>query len=130
MRAISKTEIDNILEISGMANECAAETEFPPALFRQMTELFGSKSCVYYSMSEDLDNHPIWNGVGHNLSGMRVASPSYAQPSADIPQYLPRRVASGQARDTAPGMRPGTAVVEPLDGPTVGRVAHDRPIDP
>lgn len=72
MRAISETEIDNILEISGMANECAAETEFPPALFRQMTELFGSKSCVYYSMSEDLDNHPIWDGVGHNLSGRRV----------------------------------------------------------
>ena len=72
MPTISETDIDSILEVSGMALECAAEAEFPPALFRQMTELFGSKSCVYYSMSEDLDHHPIWDGVGYNLSGRRV----------------------------------------------------------
>ena len=72
MPTISETDIDSILEISGVAVECAAEAEFPPALFRQMTELFGSKSCVYYSMSEDLDNHPIWDGIGYNLNGARV----------------------------------------------------------
>ena len=70
--AISESDIDTILEISGLAVECVNETHFPPALFRQMTELFGSKSCVYYSMSEDLDNHPICDGVGYNLSGARI----------------------------------------------------------
>lgn len=72
MPAISESDIDAILEISGVAVECVDEVHFPPALFRQMTELFGSKSCVYYSMSEDLDNHPIWDGVGYNLSGVRI----------------------------------------------------------
>ena len=72
MPAISESDIDTILEISGLAVECVNETHFPPALFRQMTELFGSKSCVYYAMSEDLDNHPIWDGVGYNLSGSRI----------------------------------------------------------
>ena len=72
MPTISETDIDSILDISGVAGECAAESEFPPALFRQMTELFGSKSCVYYSMSEDLDTHPIWDGIGYNLNGARV----------------------------------------------------------
>ena len=72
MPTVSETDIDSILRISGMAVECTVETEFPPALFGQMTELFGSKSCVYYSMSADLDNHPIWDGVGYNLNGKRV----------------------------------------------------------
>ena len=72
MPTISETDIDRILEVSGTALECATEPEFPPALFHQMAELFGSKSCVYYTMSEDLDNHPIWDGIGYNLSGRRV----------------------------------------------------------
>ena len=72
MPAISERAIDTIVDISGLAVECADEADFPPALFRQMTDLFGSKSCVYYSMGEDLDNHPIWDGVGFNLSGVRI----------------------------------------------------------
>lgn len=98
MPTISETDIDSILEISGIALECAAEAEFPPTLFRRMTELFGSKSCVYYSMSEDLDNHPIWDGIGYNLSGRRVQEYEDHYRAFD-PCFagLKRRAASGRA---------------------------------
>lgn len=72
MAGISDAQIDNILDISAQAVECASETHFPPSLLKQMTHLFGSKSCVYYTMSEDLDNHPIWDGFGYNLSASRI----------------------------------------------------------
>ena len=72
MPAISDAHIDSILDISALAAECASEAHFPPPLLRQMTDLFGSKSCVYYSMSEDLDYRPIWDGFGYNLSASRI----------------------------------------------------------
>ena len=64
---ISDSQIDLILEISGRAAECVDEPCFPPELFQQMIDLFGSKSCVFYSMGEDLDHDPIWDGFGYNL---------------------------------------------------------------
>ena len=64
---ISDSQIDLILDISGRAAECVDEPCFPPELFQQMIELFGSKSCVFYSMGEDLDHDPIWDGFGYNL---------------------------------------------------------------
>ena len=67
MATISDSQIDLILDISGRAAECVDEPCFPPELFRKMTDLFGSKSCVFYSMGEDLDHDPIWNGYGYNL---------------------------------------------------------------
>ena len=70
--AISDSHVNSILRISALAAECSVEAQFPPALFRDMTELFGSKSCVFYSMCEDLDNHPIWDGLGYNLSAGKV----------------------------------------------------------
>ena len=72
MPGISDAQVDNILDISAQAAECASETHFPPALLKQMSELFGSKSCVYYTMSEDLDHHPIWDGFGFNLSASKI----------------------------------------------------------
>ena len=72
MPGISDVHVDNILDISAQAVECASEAHFPPALLKQMTSLFGSKSCVYYTMSEDLDNHPIWDGFGYNLSASGI----------------------------------------------------------
>ena len=72
MPTISDTEINSILEISALAVECANEAHFPPALMREMTELFGSKSCVFYTMTEDLDNHPIWDGFGYNVGAAPV----------------------------------------------------------
>ena len=64
---ISDSQINLILDISGQAAECAADHSFPPELFQQMVDLFGSKSCVFYSMGEDLDKEPIWDGFGYNL---------------------------------------------------------------
>ena len=72
MATISDTHINSILEISALAMECAREVHFPPALMRDMAGLFGSKSCVYYTMSEDLDDHPIWDGFGYNVPANRV----------------------------------------------------------
>ena len=72
MATISDTHINSILEISALAVECAAEAHFPPALMLDMTRLFGSRSCVYYTLSEDLDNDPIWDGFGYNVGADRV----------------------------------------------------------
>ena len=72
MPTVSDAHIDSILEISALAAECADDSRFPPDLMRQMSDLFGSRSCVYYTMNEDLDNHPIWNGFGYNLSAEPV----------------------------------------------------------
>lgn len=67
MATISDSQFELILDISGRAAECVDEPCFPPELFQQMIELFGSKSCVFYSMGEDLDHDPIWDGFGYNL---------------------------------------------------------------
>lgn len=67
MATISDSQIDLILDISGRAAECVDEPHFPPELFRGMIDLFGSKSCVFYSMGEDLEHDPIWDGFGYNL---------------------------------------------------------------
>lgn len=67
MATISDSQIDLILDISGQAVDCVDEPCFPPELFRKMTDLFGSKSCVFYSMGEHLDRDPIWDGYGYNL---------------------------------------------------------------
>ena len=67
MATISDSQIDLILDISGQAAECVDEPCFPPELFQQMIDLFGSKSCVFYAMGEDLDHDPIWGGFGYNL---------------------------------------------------------------
>ena len=72
MPAISGSHIQSILQISALAAESSGESHFPPSLFRDMSELFGSKSCVYFSMSEDLDNHPIWDGRGYNVGADKV----------------------------------------------------------
>lgn len=72
MPTISRAHIDSILEIAALAGECAEEARFPPSLMRDMTDLFGSRSCVYYTMSEDLDDHPIWNGFGYNVDAEPV----------------------------------------------------------
>lgn len=72
MPTISDTHINSILEISELAVECASEAHFPPTLMREMTGLFGSRSCVYYTLSEDLDNDPIWDGFGYNVGADRV----------------------------------------------------------
>ena len=72
MPAISDSHVNSILRISALAAECSMEAQFPSALFRDMTELFGSKSCVFYSMCEDLDNRPIWDGLGYHLSAGKV----------------------------------------------------------
>ena len=67
MATISDSQIDLILDISGRAAECVDDACFPPELFQQMIDLFGSKSCVFYSMGEDLDHDPICDGFGYNL---------------------------------------------------------------
>ncbi len=72
MATISDTHVNSILEISALAVECAAEAHFPPALMLDMTRLFDSRSCVFYTMSEDLDEHPIWDGFGYNVGAERV----------------------------------------------------------
>lgn len=98
MPAISDSHIQSILRISALAAECSGESHFPPAVFRNLTELFGSKSCVFYSMSEDLDNHPIWDGQGYNLSAGRVKDYELRYRSHD-PCFrgLRQRAASGSA---------------------------------
>ena len=72
MTTISDAHIDSILEISVLAGQCAGEARFPSSLMREMSDLFGSRSCVYYTMSEDLDDRPIWNGFGYNVSAEPV----------------------------------------------------------
>lgn len=72
MPTVSDAHIDSILEISALAAECADEDRFPVCLMRQMSDLFGSRSCVYYTMSEDLENRPIWNGFGYNVGAEPV----------------------------------------------------------
>ena len=72
MPTVSGAHIDSILRISAMAGECAGDSAFPPPLMQEMADLFGSRSCVYYTMSEDLDNRPIWNGFGYNVSAEPV----------------------------------------------------------
>ena len=67
MAGIPFSQVETILEISGMAAESATEAHFPPVLLQKMTQLFASKSCVFYSMCEDLDRQPIWDGIGFNL---------------------------------------------------------------
>ena len=72
MATVSDAHIDSILAISALAAECTDEARFPPSLMREMTDLFGSRSCVYYTMNEDLDDRPIWNGFGYNVSAEPV----------------------------------------------------------
>ena len=81
MPTISNAHIDRILEIAAVTAECADEARFPPSLLRDMTDLFGSRSCVYYTMSEDLDDRPIWNGFGYNVA---------AEPVKDYESYYRR----------------------------------------
>ena len=68
MTHVSAAHIDSILEICAQAGECSDETLFPAVVLRDMTDLFGSKSCVYYTMNQELDDRPIWNGFGYNLA--------------------------------------------------------------
>ena len=56
MANLSAKDVDGILEISGLAQECAGASRFPAVLFQRMTELFGSKSAVFYSMGDNLGN--------------------------------------------------------------------------
>ena len=72
MPTISDAQVNSILEISALAVECANEPLFPPVLMRDMARLFQSKSCVFYTMSEDLDNRPIWDGFGYNVGARKV----------------------------------------------------------
>ena len=72
MPTVSDAHIDSILEISALVADCTGEARFPPALMRRMSDLFASRSCVYYTMSENLDSRPIWNGFGYNVSSEPV----------------------------------------------------------
>lgn len=98
MTTISDAHVNSILEISGLTVECANEALFPPALMRDMTRLFRSKSCVFYTMGEDLDNHPLWDGFGYNIDAARVKEYETRFRAFD-PCFagLKRRAATGRA---------------------------------
>ena len=68
MSAISDAHVDRIIEIAATVAECADEARFPGPLMRDMTDLFASRSSVYYTMSDELGDKPIWNGFGYNVS--------------------------------------------------------------
>ena len=106
MPTISDTEVNSILEISALAVECVDEDHFPPALMREMTELFGSKSCVFYSMSgynvptiSDTEVNKTWTGI---RSGTASATTSARHGSRTtrptIGPSIPALPGSGAAR--------------------------------
>ena len=70
--SLSAQDVDSILEISGLAQECAAESRFPAVLFQRMTDLFGSKSAVFYSMGDNLGDAPLWDGFGFKVDAGSV----------------------------------------------------------
>ena len=72
MPNLSAKDVDSILEISGLAQECAAESQFPAILFQRMADLFGSKSAVFYSMGDELGNWPLWDGFGFKVDAGAV----------------------------------------------------------
>ena len=72
MPKLSAQDVDSILEISGLAQESASESQFPAVLFQRMTDLFGSKSAVFYSMGDDLGGSPLWNGFGFKVDAGSV----------------------------------------------------------
>ena len=72
MPNLSAKDVDSILEISGLAQECAAESQFPSVLFQRMADLFGSKSAVFYSMGDDLGGSPLWDGFGFKVDAGAV----------------------------------------------------------
>lgn len=69
---ISSTQLKAILEVSDLAAESASESHLPPLLLDKLTKLFGSKSCVFYSMGDGFEKRPIWDGVGYNLNPSSV----------------------------------------------------------
>lgn len=72
MPKLSAKDVDSILEISGLAQECASESQFPAVLFQRMTDLFGSKSAVFYSMGDNLGGSPLWDGFGFKVDAEMV----------------------------------------------------------
>ena len=97
MSSLTSNHIDSILDISGLAGECVGESRFPFVLFQKMTDLFDSKSAVFYSMGDDLDNQPLWDGFGYMVDAYSVEQYEHHYRTVD-PCYrrLQRRANSRQ----------------------------------
>lgn len=67
MANLSNSDVEAILNISNLANECAVEKVFPDLLFEKMNRLFNSSSAVYYSLGNHLGDHSLWDGFGYQL---------------------------------------------------------------
>ena len=67
MTHLSHKDVEDILQISGLANECITENLFPAVMFEKMSGIFDSRSAVFYSMGDDLKNNALWGGFGYNL---------------------------------------------------------------
>ncbi len=59
--------INSVVTISGLVRECAAYTDFPEELFQRITDLFTSRSAVYYPMGELRQQQPLGDGIGFQL---------------------------------------------------------------
>lgn len=74
MSQLSSKEINAITQLSGLAVNCRTEQQLPEIFFQQITELFGSRSSVYYSMGDDVCGKGVWDGLGYEVAADCVAA--------------------------------------------------------
>lgn len=74
MSQLSSSDVNSIIQICNIAADSRKEPQLPERFFHNITQLFESRSAVYYCMGDDVAGQGVWNGLGYEVNPQCVAA--------------------------------------------------------
>ncbi|GAA6152486.1 helix-turn-helix transcriptional regulator [Pseudoteredinibacter isoporae] len=74
MTQLSNRDVDSIIQLCDIASDSRKEPQLPDRFFQRITQLFESRSAVYYCMGDDVAGQGVWDGLGYELNPQCVTA--------------------------------------------------------